>query len=269
MRTLATASLALVVASLTTAAPETTATLQGRASQRATPPVHRDAVVPFLVGETLTYDVAYARMLVAGTATARVVERKAANNSTAYALVAEGRPRPIIARLYPVYYKMDALADTSTLLSQWASLYAEESGTHRQSTMFFDRQNKRAFYEAPGEPTAVKDDFAVPADVQDGLTLLYVLRTRQFTAGQRVTVPVADDGSLYTAEFLVQGRERTSVPFGELDAWNIRIRIVDKQQQEVGKNVGVWISTDNRRLPLRIEADLPVGTFSLALREVQ
>ena len=71
------------------------------------------------------------------------------------------------------------------------------------------------------------------------------------------------------ARFVVQSRERTSVPFGELDAWNIRIRILDQQQQEAAKNAGVWISTDNSRLPLRIEAALPVGTFSLSLREVR
>jgi hypothetical protein len=268
MRSLA-ATLALVLASFAAGTPATTDTAQGRGAQSATPPpARRDATVPFAVGETLTFDVAYMRMLVAGTATARVVERKAANNSTAYALVAEGRPISLVARLYPVYYKMDALADTVTLLSQWTALYAEETGKHRQTTTFFDRQNKRAFYEVPSDP-ALKDTFSVPADVQDGLTLLYVLRTRQFAAGDRLVIPVADDGSLYTAEFVTQGRERTSVPFGDLDAWNIRIRIVDSQQQEVGKNLGVWISTDSRRLPLRIEAALPVGTFSLALREVR
>ena len=58
-------------------------------------------------------------------------------------------------------------------------------------------------------------------------------------------------------------------PFGDVDAWNVRIRIIDAQGQEVGKNIGVWISTDARRLPLRIEGDLPVGTFTLSLREVQ
>src|SRR5205085_7207011 len=158
------------------------------------------AVVPFRVGETLTYDVAWARMLTAGTATARVIERKTANNSTAYALVAEGRPRPLIARIYPLYYKMDALADTITLLSQWTALYSEEGSRHRQTTTFFDRRNRRAFYEVPSEP-AIKDNFAVPVDVQDGLTLLYALRTRALAAGQRLSVPVADDGALYTAQF--------------------------------------------------------------------
>src|SRR5215831_2350962 len=118
MRTLAAATFALVMGSLATGTPATTLTAQGRGTQgRGTPsaPPRRDAVVPFAIGETLTYDVAYMRMLVAGTATARVVERKPANNSTAYALEAEGRPISLVQRLYPVYYMLNAPADTATL----------------------------------------------------------------------------------------------------------------------------------------------------------
>src|SRR5690242_10102536 len=118
MRAFAAATIVVAVASISSAG----AAQRGRA-QDCCPERNaaRDATVPFRVGETLTYDVAWARILTAGTATAKVVERKTANNSTAYALLAEGRPRPLIARLYPVYYKMDALADTVTLLSQWTS----------------------------------------------------------------------------------------------------------------------------------------------------
>ncbi len=33
--------------------------------------------------------------------------------------------------------------------------------------------------------------------------------------------------------------------------------------------MAVWISTDARRLPVRLQADLPVGNFNLVLREVR
>ncbi len=227
----------------------------------------RDAAVPFKVGETLNYDVTWSGMLVAGTATAKVVERKISQNTATYALMAEGRPRPIIARLYPLYYKMDALMDTSTLLSQWTGLYTEEGDRRRQTATFFDRPNRKAFYEMPSEP-AIKDTFTIPADVQDGLTLLYAMRAKPIARGQRITANVADDGLLYTAEFEPTGPEAVTVPYGTVNAWNVRVRILDAQKQEAGKNVGVWISNDARRLPLRIEADLPVGKFTLLLREV-
>ena len=53
---------------------------------------------------------------------------------------------------------------------------------------------------------------------------------------------------------------------GQVDAWKLRITILDYDNQPVGNNIGAWISTDARRLPVKLQADLPVGNFALALR---
>ena len=33
--------------------------------------------------------------------------------------------------------------------------------------------------------------------------------------------------------------------------------------------MAMWVSTNARRLPLKLQADLPVGTFNLMLREAR
>ena len=111
---------------------------------------------------------------------------------------------PLVARFYPVYYKMDSLLDSFSILSLETSSYSEENGRKRQSNTRFDRRARRAFYEAPTE--SVKLDFEVPANVQDGLATLYAVRGHAFKAGERFTIPVADDGSLYSVEFDTRGR---------------------------------------------------------------
>lgn len=221
--------------------------------------------MPFQVGETLTFDVSWAGYLVAGTATSRVVEKRPSSSSNAYYIVAEGRPLPLIARLYALYYKMDSLLDSYTTLSHRTSLYIEEGTRKRTSTTVFNRSTRRAQIEVRDTVTH-KDDFAVPQNVQDGLATLYALRGRQLRAGERISIPVADDGSLYTAHFDVQPPEMVSVPLGRVNAWNLRITILDVNRQPVGSNIAAWISTDARRLPVKLQADLPVGSFALALR---
>ena len=88
-------------------------------------------------------------------------------------------------------------------------------------------------------------------------------------AGERFTIPVADDGSLYSVEFETRGPERVRVPLGDIEAWNLRLTILDDKRQPAATNSGVWISTDSRRLPVKLQSDLPVGSFVLALREVR
>src|SRR5262245_51437908 len=104
----------------------------------------REAEVPFRVGERLTYDVAWQTYLIAGSATTTVIEKKPSFNSSAYYIVAEGRPLPLIQRLYALYYKMDTLFDSFSTLSQQSVLYSEEGNDHKTATTRFDRGARKA-----------------------------------------------------------------------------------------------------------------------------
>ena len=240
-------------------------------AQRSTRPVPAprvERVVPFKVGETLSYDVSWTSFLVAGSAVVSVKEKKPSFNATAYYIVAEGRPIALLARLYSLYYKMDTLIDSVTLLSQRGSLYAEEGKDRRTSITTFDRAMKLVFFEEDSD-TTTKLDYAVPPDAQDGLSALYALRTRTFTPGEHVTVAVADSGSLYRLQATVGVPEQVRVPFGEATAWPIKGFIADSAGQLAWDNIAFWITNDARRLPLKMQADLPVGAFVLALRDAQ
>lgn len=248
--------------------PRTTPAPSAKRAVPAPAKPRNELAVPFHVGETLTFDVAWSGYLIAGSAVSRVVEKRPSYNSSAYYLVADGRPLPIIARLYPLYYKMDALFDSFTSLSQRTSLYQEEGAQKRYLSTLFNRPARRAVIERQEEPGA-KNEIDVPTDAQDGLTLLYALRTRAFKAGDRLTYPVVDEGTVYSVTFDVGAPEIVKVPFGPIDAWNLRVSIAGPDKQPVGKNIAVWLSNDARHLPVKLQADLPVGAFVLALRTVE
>jgi hypothetical protein len=227
----------------------------------------KEPSVPFSIGETLSYDVSWSSFLVAGTATVRVVEKKPSFGSTAYYIVVEGRPLPLVARLYNLYYKMDTLIDSATLLSQRGSLYSEEGSSRSTGATRFDRTAGRAFYEHQQEKTE-KVDYAIPAGTQDGLAVLFALRGRVFKSGEAFSIPVADGGTLYTVQVQVGALQPVQVPVGQFSAWNMKVAITDEQKQPVWKNNEVWITNDARRLPVKLQAELPVGHFVLTLRDI-
>src|SRR6267142_1180178 len=128
----------------------------GEAAQRATSPppaAKRERAIPFAPGETLTYDVSWSSFVTAGTATIRVAEKKPSFASIAYYIVAEGRPTPLVAKLYTLYYKLDTLLDSYTLLPQRGSVYSEEGKRHRFRTTRFDRAARKAFFEYQTDAT--------------------------------------------------------------------------------------------------------------------
>jgi hypothetical protein len=267
MRAIGVAALGLIVLASVPLASQR-ATPRGSPAPRRATPARTESAVPFHVGETMTYDVSWSSFIVAGTAVASVKEKKPAGNSTAYYVVVEGRPVPLVARLYSVYYKMDSLIDAYGLLSQRGTLYSEEGTDRRTTTTRFDRAARRAFFEQRTDTTVV-GDFAVPPQTQDGLAAFYSLRARTFKAGDHLTIPVADSGALYTTTIDVGAPESVKVPFGEMSAWRLTLGIRDAANQPVWKDLMIWMSTDARHLPVKMQAALPLGSFVFTLRDVR
>src|SRR6185436_13429420 len=109
------------------------------------------------VGETLSYAVSWSQIVTAGSATATIVEKKPSLNSTAYSIVVEGRPVPLVAKLYPLYYRIETLVDAYGLLSQRAGMYSEEKGGKRTASTRFDRAGRKASFSVTTETTAAGD----------------------------------------------------------------------------------------------------------------
>src|SRR6188508_1603254 len=133
-----------------------TVTLSAQAPPRAgratsapptAPAAKRERTVPFRPGETLAYDVSWSSYVTAGTATIKIAEKKSSFSSVAYYIVAEGRPSPLVSKLYSLYYKVDTLLDAYSLLPQRGSVYSEEGKRHRMKTTMFDHAQKRADFQ--------------------------------------------------------------------------------------------------------------------------
>jgi hypothetical protein len=84
-----------------------------------------------------------------------------------------------------------------------------------------------------------------------------------------MTMPVSDNGSNYKLQVDVGPSERVRTPFGESTAWKLKLGIFDSSGRPQGRNVSMWISDDARRLPMKVQGELPVGTFNLDLRDAK
>ena len=228
----------------------------------------RDAAVPFKVGERLTYDVTWSTFLVAGAAYATVAARVDGTGGPAYHIIADGRPIPLLQRLYNVYYKMESMLDTVTLLPHRMSMLSEEKAGRRLAATRFDRARQKVQFELDDAGTPLKNELDVPPQVQDGLAAVYVLRAMNFKAGDRVSLPVTDDGNVYTVQADPVALEQVRVPLATLEAWRVNVSVVDAAGKPAITDAAVWYSTDARRLPIKLQGKLPVGHFVLVLREV-
>ena len=233
----------------------------GHAALRSGTAPRKELPVPFTVGETLTYDVSWSSYLTAGTATIRALEKKPSYGSTAYYIVAEGRPTPLVSKLYSLYYKVDTLLDAYSLLPQRGSVYSEEGKRHRMKTTLFDHPKQRADYEVETR-TVVKKTVAISPVAQDPLGALFVLRSIRLKEGEKITMPICDGGASFKVLILAGPAETIKTGVGDVQAQRVSITA----PQEVGaRALSLWFSNDAARIPVKMSAQLPVGAFVLTL----
>ena len=258
---------AIVLTALLAAAP---AAAQRKTAPKAPPqpaprtpqPAKKELPVPFAVGETLTYDVSWSSTLTAGTATLRVAEKKPSYNSVAYYIVSEGRPSALLSKLYTLYYKVDSLIDVYTLLPQRASLYSEEGKRHRMKSTLFDHQKKTAEYQVETR-TVVKKNIAISPVAQDPLGAMFVLRSIPLKAGEKITMPICDNGTNYKMLIEAGPTESLKTGAGPIEAQKLTLT---PQGADVGaRGLTLWLSTDPAHVPVKMSAQLAVGSFVLTL----
>lgn len=221
----------------------------------------QERAVPFAVGETLTYDVSWSSFVTAGTATIRVADKKPSYGSTAYYVVAEGRPTPLVSKLYSLYYKVDTLLDASTLLPQRGAVYSEEGKRHRIKTTLFNHAKQRAEYQVETR-TVVKKTVTISSVAQDPLGALFVLRSIPLKQGERITMPICDGGTSFKVLIEAGPTETVKTPVGTIQAQRLTLT----PPADVGaRGLTVWLSTDASRVPVKMSAQLAVGAFVLTL----
>lgn len=238
------------------------------AQSRTTPshPAPRAAQnVPFSVGETLTYDVSWSSFVSAGQATLAVRERAAAAQGSTYHIVADGRPTPLVARLYTLYYKVESWLDPSNLLPRRASTYTEEGRRKRTEVVAFDQRAHRATYESGG----TRRSLAIPPLAQDPLSALYVLRTLRVGPGTELSMPILNNDQLHRVALTAGSRSTIDCGLGTVQATRVDMQVTDSRGEAVGRNMAVWLTTGRRQVPVQIMAELPIGRFRLVLRDAR
>jgi hypothetical protein len=234
----------------------------------ASPKPRGEVRVPFKAGEMLAYDVSYSTYVTAGTVTLNVQSKRPSFNSTAYYVVAEARPTPLVAKLYTLYYKADVLMDVYTLLPQRAGVYSEEGQRHQMKVTTFNNTARKATFENVTAKNG-KREFSVPPFTQDALSAIYVIRALPLKVGSRETIPVSTGGRTYRALVSVEGSESVTTPAGPFQTFRLRTSVAGDDGQPSGRPIHLWISDTPSRVPVKLQSELRVGSFNLTLREAR
>lgn len=162
----------------------------------------------------------------------------------------------------------------------YQSYFDKESGSPYQFVRKIDEggytKNQEGFFDHKTKTVMVKDykkktekTFEVPSNTQDILSTFYYLRNHpevdHLEVGESINVDMFFDDETTKFKLKFIGREDLKTKFGVISTMIFRPYVQAGRVFKEQESLTVWISDDKNKLPLRIKANLAVGSIKADL----
>lgn len=228
------------------------------------------ARVPFEVGEKFTYNVSW-KVFDAGIATMTLAERTVFQNEEIYKINATVRSTGIVSTLFKVVDVFESFFQSRELCSRRIVKSIEEGRRHRNTVVSFDPKNRQARMEdkdlnRPDLP-AKQTTSPIPECVQDVISALYLIRTKNLRVGDLIHFPINDGGRTYDVGVEIQAQEEVRTPAGTFQTLRLEPRVFDGLFKSKGR-MFVWLTNDSDKMPVQLKAKINIGTITAVLTQV-
>jgi hypothetical protein len=227
-------------------------------TELSSPVVPPPGPAPFGVGERLEYEITWESGpldLPAGRATIAVVapDANAQPADGAWTFEARATTADWVARFFEARDRFVTAAD-GELRPLVHSREIREGRRRYDRTYVFDREAKQVRSGETPAAAAAPDavSLPVPDGVRDALTAFYYVRTQPLAPGATLELPVNDGGRNMVLRLRVAGRETIRHQGREVGALRLEPQLVRRVERRQPLALTLWISDDERRVPLTV-----------------
>ncbi len=216
---------------------------------------------PFFPGEKLTFALRWG-IIPAGEATLAVYPHETIDGRKANHFVLTARTNKFVDVFYKVRQRIDAFSDLKMSRSLLYKEVHTVHGTRRDAEIRFDWDRMKAQYVNFGK---AEKPIPISPGAFDPLSIFYY--SRLFDPGTRAVLerPVTDGKKCVVGRATIVGRETIRVEGTSYDTY-----LVEPELREVGgvfkksrdAKIQVWVTADERRIPVRLRSKVVVGSFT-------
>jgi len=233
--------------------------------------------LPFERGEELIYQAEFTRGLL------RSVDVAEFRFKALSEQIARGADAAVVLRLsgdvvskglftriagFKFHHHVESTADAEPFRVLRTDKVEEQGKRKRVLDAVYDHEKNRVLWrEVSPNPQAGYFDFSEP--IQDVLTVIYYLRTQKLEPGKSFDVPVTDAGKVFTLSVAVAERKEIDTVLGRLNTIRIEPALFgDNAAVRAKGKLSIWVTEDARRLPVRAQLKVEMGTFDIKLKQV-
>ncbi|HKB65777.1 MAG TPA: DUF3108 domain-containing protein [Pyrinomonadaceae bacterium] len=105
--------------------------------------------------------------------------------------------------------------------------------------------------------------------VQDVLSAIYYLRTQPLEVGKSFEITISDSGVVYQVPVQVIEKKRKKTVLGRVETFLVEPEVFGSERMLSGEGKFlIWITSDNKRVPVSARIKMKYGTFDITLRKV-
>lgn len=211
--------------------------------------------LPYQPGETIHFHIRYLAMRV-GEAEVTITSDPSRD---LWPIEARAWTRGLFGRLHPMEQEFRSLFDPDQVRATGSDLRFEEKGKLRTERVRIDGEQAQVLIRHKGKVTDEVRE--VLPEAHDILSAIFHLRALPMKVGDVLTVPIFTGHNSWMLTAKVEKRERVSTDHASMPALVLSCRTHFKGKFESSKALRVWISDDDLRVPVRIDAEFALGTL--------
>lgn len=228
---------------------------------------------PFRVGEKVTHAVTYLKMH-AGNMKLEVGPFAQVNGKKAYNFKTSISTTPFFSRFYSVDDYVNVLVDFETMIPHVFRLHVRESAQVTEAQMLFDLDKNTARYwekkvTKKRGTQEKKLEWEILPFSQNVFSTAFYMRNFQWPTGQENSFRVADDGKNLIFKGKAVRREVLDTDLGPIPAIVLKPEIILDGKFKPTGDIFIWLSDDDRKFVLKIEAAIKIGTLVSEVTEIQ
>ncbi len=237
-------------------------------------PNRREGMVDaFFPGERAEYELTYFGVA-AGAFTVSVPAYKTINHRKVYSLLGRAQSSKVFSLFYKVDDSVESYFDYEGLFSHRFEMVLDESKQTRRTLELYDSEKKQTFYwnrwnHYKKGYIEEKQVFPTEAFTQDSLSGIFFMRMRSHSleVGSKFSVPIVSEGKAWEAQCTLVRKEIMRTAIGRLPTLVFKVETkFNGVLQSTGDNF-IWLSDDDRRILLRLDAKVKIGTVRALITE--
>lgn len=224
-------------------------------------PSAADAPVPWKIGEYFQFSIDW-NGLNGGGSLMQVQNIQRVDGHRVYRIVSKAESNSFVSKFYKVRDRAESYVDAESLFSRRFVKHLREGSYKQDTEIRFDQDARKAVY-ADGKT------FDVAARVHDVLSAFYYVRTLPLPDGATVVIPTHDNKKSYEMEIRVLRREKIEVPAGTFQCVVVEPLLKSEGVFRSQGSIYVWLSDDERRIPVLVKSKVPIGSISVSLTDMR